>query len=329
MEFVGDAVALEDAVNHFGAVHLPERMAVFLRGQGRHDDFVDRAEPVEHVFRRLRFLLLITDVVEGIARPIRNYRIIAALERNDRDTGIGQDGSVRDGAPEVRQRPDVETAQELLVDDNGRIFLFPGDLRQVLLAHIGEVQGQDATGIGPGRENAFGMDEQRIPLQEEADCRIRVLERPVHRIVRRSLVAAVSLPIIDGGGHIAQGGEITAPFDQRRVALVAALKGASMEGHEQRSCDCTAVLGNIDVHGEVHPVGLVFPAVPDHAPVDDILRFPHLVHRFPVHLPGREQVVFRRLVGLQVQFFRLKVHGHRIGPDGARVPVHEGAQGAE
>ena len=90
------------------------------------------------------------------------------------------------------------------MDDNGRIFLFLNDFREILLTHVGEVQGKDAAGIGPGREDALGVDEQRIALQEEAHRRVRVLERLVHRVVRGSPAPAIAAPVIDGSGHVAQ-----------------------------------------------------------------------------------------------------------------------------
>ena len=142
------------------------------------------------------------------------------------------------------------------------------------------------------------MDEQGIPLQEEADGRIGVLEGPVHRIIRRLLIPAVSLPVIDGSGHIAQGGEIPAPFDQRRIAFVTIQESAPREGHEQRTRNLTAVLGKVQVHGQIHPVPFLLPAVPEDAAIDDILRLPHLVHRLPVEFPGREKPEFRGFIRL-------------------------------
>ena len=86
------------------------------------------------------------------------------------------------------------------------------------------------------------MDQQRIPLQEEADGRIGILEGPEHRLIRRLHIPAVSLPIIDGSGHIAQGGEIPAPLDQRRIAFVSIPESTPGKGHEQRAGDLAAIL---------------------------------------------------------------------------------------
>ena len=164
-----------------------------------------------------------------------------------------QDGGIRNGAPKVRHGPDVEAPEKGLADHDRRIFLFLNNFRKILLAHVGQVQGQDAAGIGPGRKDAFGMDKQRIPLQEETDGRIGVLEGPVHGVVRRPDIPAVSLPIVDGSGHIAQGSEITAPLDQGRVPLVAVQEGSPMESHKQRAGDLSPVLRDVQVHGQVHP----------------------------------------------------------------------------
>ena len=96
-----------------------------------------------------------------------------------------------------------------------------------------------------------------------------------------------------------------------------------MEGHDQRTGDLAAVLGNVHVHGQVHPFVLVIGVVPDDAPIDDVLRLPHPVHRLPVQFLRREPPEFGRLIRLQGQFLLLQVHGRSIGPNPARIAIHE------
>ena len=215
--------------------------------------------------------------------------------------------------------------------DDGRIILFRDDFRHILLAHIGEVQGRDAAGIGPGREDAVGVDEQGIPFQEKAHGRIGVLEGLEHRIVRILLAAVIPLPIIDGSGHVTQGGEIPAPLYEGGIAFVPTPESTAVEHHQQRPGDRTSVMRDIQVHLQVRHRPVVVQ-IPDHASIDDVVRLPDRVRGLPIELPGRKQVEFREFVGLQDRFLGLEVEAEGIRPQGTRIPVHQGflvAQGVQ
>ena len=119
-----------------------------------------------------------------------------------------------------------------------------------------------------------------------------------------------------------------APFDQRGVALVAVAEAAAVEGHEQRARDLPAIVRDVQVHRQVLPLPFLVQ-VPDDAAVNHVLRLLYPVHRLPIHLPHREKMVFRRLIRRQRQFLRLQVDAYGIGPDGARIAVHQCARHAE
>ena len=66
------------------------------------------------------------------------------LEREDGDAGVVEDAQVADIAPEVADGP---------------------DLTVILFKSVGQVQGDDGPGAGPGEEDALRVDAEVSTLQ--------------------------------------------------------------------------------------------------------------------------------------------------------------------
>ena len=294
MQFLTDGTGLEDTVDHFRAVHFPERMLFGLRQEKGEERFPDRLEEI-------LFILLHLLVIKRIAFTERNHRVLPALEGDDRNLRIGQDGRIRDGSPEIGDGADLTTPQQRRTGRRHgvrRLRALGKEFRQVLLPHISQVQGRDGPGIGPAGENPTFMDHEGVPLQEEPDRRVGILQGPVLDVIRRTDIPPVSLAVIDGRDHIAQGSEMPAPFHEGRVPFVAPPERTAMEGHEQRAVVRPVILRIIQVHGQVLRLRLFVIPVDDPT-IHDILRLPYLPDRVHIQVQFRKRMIGRNFIGFE------------------------------
>ena len=196
---------------------------------------------------------------------VRDDRVIFAMERNDGNIVIAEQGEIRKRTPHIAHGPDAEGCRILGIDLVDRPFVHgiaakkaediphnaaPGTFRTVFLAHESQIQCRNGPGARTCHEYPLRIDPIAFLRHEKAHRRTGVLQRPVTGPFDFIRKEPESHPVIDRRGHIAQRGKVAAPAFEFRLRLVAIIESASVNHHKQRPRAHTTVLREIDIQGE-------------------------------------------------------------------------------